>query len=114
MMPLGFRDIPNWFSPINQGASVAVGDVTGNGQPDLVVLAVDGGQQPNRAAYRVGRELDAGAAVTGGWTQWHPVPDWTSRDTQGAGIAVTDLNGNGKLDVIVLMVDNAAQLNTAT
>jgi hypothetical protein len=114
MMPLGFRDIPNWFSPVNQGASVAAGDVTGNGQPDLVVLAVDGGQQPNQAAYRVGRDLDASAAVTGGWTQWHAVPDWTSRDTQGAGIAVSDLNGNGKLDVIVLMVDNAAQLNTAT
>jgi len=112
MMPPGFHDIPDWFSPVNQGASVAIGDVTGNGTSDLVVLAVDSGQQPNRAAYRVGRDLDADGSIVGGWTQWHAVPDWTSRDTQGAGIAITDLNGNGRLDVIVLMVDNAAQLNT--
>ncbi len=112
-MPPGFRDIPNWFSPINNGASVTIGDVTGNGTPDLVVLAVDGGSQPNRAAYRVGRDLDAGGNIVGGWTEWHNIPDWTSDNTQGAGVAITDLKGNGKLDVIVLMVDNAAQVNTA-
>jgi len=114
MMPTGFRDIPNWFSPANKGASVAIGDVTGNGTPDLVVLCVDSGQQPNRAAYRVGRDLDPDGNIVGGWTKWHDIPDWTSNDTQGAGIAITDLNPNGRLDVIVLMVDNAAQLNTAT
>ncbi len=114
MMPPGFHDIPNWFSPVNKGASVAVGDVTGNGTPDLVVLAVDGAPQPNRAAYRVGRNLDAKGNITGDWTAWHDIPGWTSNDTQGAGVAVTDLNANGKLDVIVLMVNNAAQLNTAT
>jgi hypothetical protein len=114
MLPPGFHDIPNWFSPVNKGASAAVGDMTGTGKPDLVVLAVDSGQQPNRAAYRVGRDLDAGGTVVGGWTPWHAVPDWTSMDTQGAGIAVTDLNGNGRRDVIVLMVDNAAQLNSGT
>lgn len=96
MMPPGFQSIPDWFSPVNKHTSVAVGDVTGNGVADLVVLTVDGGQQPNRAAYRVGRDLGAGGDVTGGWAPWKAVPDWTSRDTHGAGIAVLDLNGNGR------------------
>lgn len=113
-MPRGFHDVPNWLSPLDQGASVAVSDVTGNGTPDLIVLAVDSGRQPNRAAYRIGRDLDAGGDVVGGWTQWHDVPNWTSRDTQGAGIAVTDLNRDGRRDVVIFMVNNAAQLNTAS
>ena len=111
MMSADFRAVPDWFSPENQGASVAVGDVTGNGTPDLVVLAVDSGQQPNRGAYRIGRDVDADGNVSAGWTPWIGVPDWFSRDTQGAGIAVADLTGNGRLDLVVLMVDNAAQLN---
>src|SRR5215469_6599393 len=111
MMSISFRAIPDWFSPENKGASVAVGDVTGNGTADLIVLAVDSGQQPNRSAYRIGRDLDADGNVSAGWTPWIAVPDWFSQDTQGAGIAVADLNGNGRLDLVVLMVDNAAQLN---
>jgi hypothetical protein len=111
MMSAGFRVIPDWFAPENKGASVAVGDVTGNGTPDLIVLAVDSVQQPNRGAYRIGRDLDADGNVSAGWTPWIAVPDWFSDDTQGAGLAVGDLNGNGRLDLVVLMVDNAAQLN---
>ena len=111
MIPAGFPTIPGWFSPNNNGASVAVGDVTGNGTPDLIVLAVDSGQQPNRGAYRIGRDVGPDGNVTGAWSPWTAIPDWFSNDTQGAGVALADLNGNGKLDLIVLMVDNAAQLN---
>ena len=84
MMPAGFRTIPDWFSPVNKGTSVAVGDVTGNGMPDLVVLAIDGGLQPNRGAYRLGRDLDADGNVTAGWTPWIQIPDWSSQDTPGS------------------------------
>jgi len=85
--------------------------MTGSGTPDLVVLAVDGGAQPNRGAYRIGRDPDADGNISAGWTPWIQVPDWFSQDTQGAGITVADLNGNGRLDLVVLMVDNGAQLN---
>jgi hypothetical protein len=111
MMPAGYRAIPDWFAPDNKGASVAVGDVTGNGVLDLIALAVDGGQQPNRAAYSIGRDIDPTGTVTGAWSAWMQIPDWFSQATQGAGIAVADLNGNGKLDLVVLMVDNGPQLN---
>lgn len=112
MIPAGFHTIPNWFSPVNKGASVAVADITGNGQPDLFVLAVDSREQPNTAGYSVGRNLDS-VANAQTWSQWKSIPDWFSKDTQGSGIAVADLNGNGKFDIVVLMVDNVAELNRA-
>src|SRR5207248_8023559 len=54
---------------------------------------------------------DADGNISAGWTPWIQVPDWFSQDTQGAGITVADLNGNGRLDLVVLMGDNGAQLN---
>ena len=110
MISAGFRTVPDWFAPANKGASVAVGDMTGSGTPDLVVLAVDGGAQPNRGVYRVGHDLDADGNVTAGWSAWQDVP-WFSWENQGAGIAVADLSGNGQPDIVVMAVDNGLQQN---
>ncbi|MFD0453402.1 hypothetical protein ACFQZK_23725 [Rhodococcus aetherivorans] len=44
--------------------------------------------------------------LTAGWTPWVPVPDWYGWENQGAGIAVTDLDGDGRPELIVLAVDN--------
>jgi hypothetical protein len=110
-MPVGFTPIPDWFSSENQGADVAVADVTGSGMPDLVVLTVDKGAQGNRGIYRLGRDLDQAGNVSGGWTPWTDVPDWFSQDNQGVGVAVADVNGNGRLDLVVFMIDNPAQVN---
>jgi Domain of unknown function (DUF1929) len=41
------------------------------------------------------------------------IPDWFSWENQGAGIAAADLNGNGKQDLIVLMVDAPPGQNAA-
>src|SRR5438552_3904191 len=98
MVPTGFQTIPDWFSAENQGAGVAIADVTGNGKPDLVVLMGDNPPGLNRGMYRLGRDLDARGAVTGGWTPWIDVPEWFSWENQGAGIAIADIDGNGKPD----------------
>lgn len=37
-----------------------------------------------------------------------PIPDWFSRENQGAGIAITDF-GDGQQHLIVLMVDKGIQ-----
>ena len=39
------------------------------------------------------------------WGDWMPV-DWFSWFNQGAGIAVADLNGDGKLEVVIFQIDN--------
>ncbi|HYT10131.1 MAG TPA: hypothetical protein VEL73_05655, partial [Mycobacteriales bacterium] len=108
-----FREVPDWFSWDNQGGGVAVGSLAGDGRQDLVVLMVDSPQGQNRALYRVGKALDAGGAVTGGWTPWVQIPDWFSWENQGAGIALADLGGTGSLDLVVAMVDSADGPNRA-
>jgi hypothetical protein len=105
--------IPDWFSFENQYGSIAVGDLDGDGSFDLLVGMVDNPAGQNRGLYRIGRKLDANGNVTGGWTVWLDVPDWFSFENQGMGIAVADLDGNGKQDIIIFQIDNAVQQNQA-
>src|SRR5664279_609513 len=101
-----FVPIPDWFSIDNQGAGIAVADLTGTGNQDVIVLAVDNSEGKNRGIYRVGRTLDAKGQVTGGWTPWLDVPDWFSFENQGAGIAIGNLSGGNRNDLVVFMIDN--------
>ena len=36
-----FTAVPDWFAAENADGGAAVGDVTGDGQPDLLVFAID-------------------------------------------------------------------------
>jgi hypothetical protein len=110
-MPQGFINVPDWFSSENEGAGIAVADVTGNGRPDLVVFMIDNPVGQNQGFYRIGRDLDAGGDVTDGWGPWIAVPDWFSSENQGGGIALADITGNGRLDLLVFMIDNPGGQN---
>ena len=65
------------------------------------------------ASTAIGRDLDAGGVVTGGWTPWIDVPDWFSWENQGGGIDVADLTGTGRPDLVVVAVDNPPGRNQA-
>ncbi len=104
-MQTPFTQVPDWFPWENAGASIAVADVDADGRPDVVLLMVDAPPGRNAAFYRIGRALDESGALTGGWTDWQPVPDWFSDENQGAGVAVADVNGNGALDLVVFLLD---------
>ncbi len=110
-MPKGYFQIPDWFSFDNQGGGVAVADLTGVGNQDLLVITVDNPGGQNRGVYRVGHSLDAQGKVTAGWTRWIDIPDWFSFENQGAGAAVIDLNKDGHQDLIVFMIDNVPGQN---
>ena len=110
-MATGFIGIPDWFSTENQGGGVAVADVTGTGQRDLIVFMVDNPGGQNRGLFRVGRNLNADGNVTGGFTPWIDVPDWFPFENQGAGVAVADVDKDGKQDLIVFMIDSPAGQN---
>jgi hypothetical protein len=104
-------DIPDWFSVENQGAGVAATDLDGDGRPELIVFMIDNPPGQNQGLYRVGHKLDADGNVTGGWGPWIPIPDWFSFENQFGGIAVADLDGDGRPELIVFTVDNAVGKN---
>jgi hypothetical protein len=99
--------IPGWRFRANADAAIALADLGGDGRPDLIVFAIEEGARSNRAHYRVGRSLDQDGKVTGGWTAWTPIPDWTSKTNHGGDVAVTDLDGDGTPELIVVMADEA-------
>lgn len=105
--------VPDWFSWDNQHGAVTLADLDGDGRQELLVLMVDNPGGRNRGLYRIGRALDGDGSVTGGWTPWIDVPDWFSWENEGAGIAVADVTGAGRNDLLVLMIDNAAEQNQA-
>jgi len=100
------KEVPGWFGAEDQGAEIAVADVSGNGQPDLVVFHVDNPGGENHGYYRIGFDVDAGADITGGWSTIEAVPGWFGAEDQGAGIALADISGNGRPDLVVFHLDN--------
>jgi len=100
------RPVPGWFGSEDQGADIAIADINGNGRPDLVVFHVDNPGGDNHGYYRIGWNLDRFGNVTGGWSGVVAVPGWFGWEDQGAGIAIADVNGNGRPDLVVFHIDN--------
>ncbi len=67
----------------------------------------------NRGLFRVARDMDGEGLATGRWEWWQAVPDWFSWENQGAGVAVADLAGNGKQDLVVFGIDAPPGQNQA-
>src|SRR5712691_4210018 len=93
--------IPGWFGNENQGGGVAVADIRGTGKRDLVVFHIDHPSGGNHGFYRIGWDLDTAGHPVGGWTAPIQIPGWFGNENQGGGIAVADLKGTGKRDLIV-------------
>ncbi len=103
--------VPGWFGADNQGAGIAIADINGSGRPDLVVFHLDhavGGE--NHGYYRIGWDLNVDGQPSS-WSPVLPVPGWFGADNQGAGIAIADINGSGRPDLVVFHLDNASGEN---
>lgn len=107
--PTGWSDVklvPGWFGADSIGAGVALGDLTGSGMLDVVVFHIDNPPGENRGYYRIGFDLNASGDVTGGWGVVMPIPGWFGAENHGGGIALADISGSGRPDIVVFHIDN--------
>jgi hypothetical protein len=95
----GPAQVPGWFGNENAVASIAAADLNSDGKPEHP----SGG---NHGYYRIGWGLDSSFEVTGGWSDPILIPGWFGNENQGGGIAVADINGDGKPDLIVFHIDH--------
>jgi hypothetical protein len=109
------------------GAGIALGDISLNGQMDLIVFRVEHpAVGANQGFYRIGWDLVAAVgANAGNVTSWTgdklvgpgaglpipPEPMWFSTQAQGADVTVADTHGDGMRDLIFFYVDHFASPN---
>ncbi len=103
--------VPGWFGWENQAGGIAVADISAGTTPDLVVFHIDNptGRQ-NTGWYRIGWDLDA----TGQASSWSPVksvPGTLGDLNHGGGIAIGDIGGTGRPDLVVFWIEDRAGEN---
>jgi hypothetical protein len=97
--------VPGWFGDSTQGAGMAIADLDGNGQLDLMLFHIYDAAGANSGHYRVGWDLGANGLVRA----WHDIvhlPIGFGDETQGAGIALTDVDQNDGVDLVVFYIDH--------
>jgi V8-like Glu-specific endopeptidase len=103
--------MPGRLGVSTQGAGIAIADLSGTKQLDLISLYVDAPQGENQGFYRVARNLNPDGIALGGWSEAVRVPGWFGQQTQGSGVAVTQMPGNNRPDLIVFHIDNPQGAN---
>ncbi len=101
--------IPGWFGAATAAGDIALADLNNNGQKDMVIFHIDDPEGENRGWYRVAWDLKADGQV-GRWDSHlgSPVniPGWFGAENGGAGVALADINDNGKQDLVIFHIDN--------
>jgi len=89
------------------GGGVAIADIDGNGKLDVLFMSVDktdSGGRNDLFEYAIGWDIRPDGTFEGGITE-HDDISAMAYDTTGGGVAIADIDGNGKLDVLFMSVD---------
>lgn len=105
------RKIP-WRGAHQQGGGLAVADLDGNGEPEMIVFMIDNPSGENQGRYRIGRDLSS-SGIVAEWKDFKGPLGWFGKESQGAGAAVAEINGNDTPELIMFWIDNPSGENRA-
>ena len=87
-----------------QGAGIALADIDNNGSLDMLLMAYDNPPTANSFRYKIGWNLDYNG-VARSWSESIRI-DGAGSEGAGAGIAIADINKNGRLDIVLMAYDH--------
>jgi hypothetical protein len=90
-----------------QGAGAAITNLDSDPRPELILMAYDAPSGPNSFRYKVGSNLDP----SGKAQSWGPMIEVAGlgNDGQGADVLVTNLDDDGRPDIILMAYDKPPQ-----
>ncbi|PWB55427.1 MAG: hypothetical protein C3F06_02735, partial [Candidatus Methanoperedenaceae archaeon] len=93
-----------------QGAGIAIGNVDSYNRPEMILMAYDNPVGANTFRYKIGWNLNT-AGIATGWSTavQRSGVGW---EGQGAGVALYDLNGDKRPEMVVMAYDNPVGANT--
>ena len=83
------------------GAGATLANIDGDPRPELFILNDNDASGQNTYRYKIGYNLDATGKAQR-WVQITPEVDGLGSKNDGAGIAVADIDGNGRQDIILM------------
>jgi len=94
----------------NAGGGMALNDIDGNGQPEIVLAAIDNPSGANKFWYKLGRNLDQSGNATS-WTSNLNAPFNLGDLSAGGGAALADIDFNGHPDLVLMNIDSPQGAN---
>ncbi|HOO52776.1 MAG TPA: hypothetical protein PLX30_00905 [Methanothrix sp.] len=94
-----------------QGADLAIANLDGDSRPDMVLMAYDNPAQANTFRYKIGWNLNSNGVATR-WDSNFVTVEGVGWEGQGAGVAIANLDGDSRPDMVLMAYDNPAQANT--
>ncbi len=95
----------------SQGGGARIVDWDGDGSLDLIFVFLDNPPGENSYRFMMGSGLSTAGDVTGGWSQVWGYEKVPGQENQGGGVAVGDIDRDGRLDLMFAAVDNPIGAN---
>jgi hypothetical protein len=92
------------------GADIAFTNLDADPRPEIVLMAYDESAGQNAFKYIVGFNVNADG-FTSDWSDTPIVVDGLGEGANGAGMAIADLDGNGRPDIVLMAYDRGSPEN---